>query len=171
MTNMGGSAMNVMQIMIAFVFGTIVGSFLNVCIYRIPEAKSIVFPPSACPNCNNRLKIYHLIPVLSFLFLRGKCHFCQAPISWRYPVVESLTGILYTALFIKYGLSFILIKYLILVSLLIIISLIDLEKMIIPNIISIPGIILGMALSYSDLLNSLLGAVTGFVNYRTGDHP
>ncbi len=79
--------------LIAFVYGTVVGSFLNVCIYRLPEERSIVNPPSHCPNCDTRLKAVDLIPLLSFLFLGRKCRYCGAPISWRYFTVELITGV------------------------------------------------------------------------------
>ncbi|MGB9613409.1 MAG: prepilin peptidase, partial [Candidatus Margulisiibacteriota bacterium] len=76
-----------------FILGTIVGSFLNVCIYRLPQSKSIINPPSHCPRCQKRLSFFDLLPILSFFLMRGKCRYCGAPISWRYPLVEFLTGL------------------------------------------------------------------------------
>ena len=87
-----------------FIFGTLIGSFLNVVIYRIPNGESIVFPSSKCPSCQTSLKWYHNIPIFSWLFLRGKCGFCKTPISKQYPIVELLTGILFALLYVKLGL-------------------------------------------------------------------
>jgi len=88
---------------IVFIFGIMIGSFLNVVIYRIPKGESIVFPSSKCQSCQNSLKWWHNIPILSWLFLRGKCYFCKEKISVQYPVVEFLTGIVFVALYLKVG--------------------------------------------------------------------
>jgi len=87
-----------------FIFGTMIGSFLNVVIYRIPKGESIVFPASKCQNCQTPLKWYHNIPILSWLFLRGRCAFCGEPIAKQYPIVECVTGLIFTALYFKLGL-------------------------------------------------------------------
>jgi len=87
-----------------FIFGTLIGSFLNVVIYRIPNGESIVFPSSKCQSCQTTLKWYHNIPIFSWLFLRGKCGFCGVSISKQYPIVELLTGIIFTLLYVKLGL-------------------------------------------------------------------
>ena len=87
-----------------FIFGTLIGSFLNVVIYRIPNGESIVFPSSKCQNCQTTLKWYHNIPIFSWLFLGGKCGFCKDPISKQYPIVELLTGIIFALLYVKLGL-------------------------------------------------------------------
>ncbi len=92
-------------IVFAFLFGLALGSFLNVCIYRIPLKKSIAHPPSSCPNCGAGIRFYDNIPVISYLLLLGRCRQCHAPISFRYPLVELITGLLSAALFIKFGLS------------------------------------------------------------------
>jgi len=93
------------EIMIAvFIFGTLIGSFLNVVIYRIPKGESIAFPASKCQSCQTPLKWYHNIPIFSWLFLGGKCGFCKDPISKQYPIVELLTGIIFLALYMKLGL-------------------------------------------------------------------
>ena len=89
---------------IVFIFGTMIGSFLNVVIYRIPKGESIVFPSSKCQNCQTPLKWYHNIPIFSWLFLGGKCTFCKAPIAKQYPMVEFITGVIFVALFFKLGL-------------------------------------------------------------------
>src|SRR5665648_798312 len=97
--------MFIYTIVIIFIFGLIIGSFLNVCIYRIPREESIVSPPSHCPNCNTRLKPFDLIPLLSYLITGGKCRYCGMKISPRYFSVELLTGVVSLALFYKYGLT------------------------------------------------------------------
>jgi leader peptidase (prepilin peptidase)/N-methyltransferase len=89
---------------IIFIFGAMIGSFLNVVIYRIPKGESIVFPASKCQSCQNSLKWWHNIPIFSWLFLRGKCYFCKEKISAQYPIVELLTGIIFVALYFKLGL-------------------------------------------------------------------
>lgn len=108
-----------------FVFGLLIGSFLNVCIYRIPKEESIAYPPSHCTSCNNRIKSYDLIPVISWILLRGKCRHCKEKISVRYTLVELFTGVIYLALFLKYGLTLEFLKFIILSSFLIVIGLID----------------------------------------------
>ena len=89
---------------LVFVFGAMIGSFLNVVIYRIPKGESIVFPSSKCQSCQKSLKWYHNIPIFSWLALRGKCAFCQAPIARQYPAVEFITGLIFVALYFKLGL-------------------------------------------------------------------
>jgi leader peptidase (prepilin peptidase)/N-methyltransferase len=89
---------------VIFIFGTMIGSFLNVVIYRIPKGESIVFPASKCQHCQTPLKWYHNIPIFSWLFLRGKCAFCGDPIAKQYPVVELTTGLIFFALYMKLGL-------------------------------------------------------------------
>ena len=89
---------------IVLIFGAMLGSFLNVVIYRIPKGESIVFPSSKCQNCQNSLKWWHNIPIFSWLFLRGKCYFCKEKISAQYPIVELLTGVIFVALYFKLGL-------------------------------------------------------------------
>ncbi|MGI9533715.1 MAG: prepilin peptidase [Thermodesulfobacteriota bacterium] len=128
-----------------FIFGLIFGSFLNVCIYRLPKEESIAFPPSHCTSCGSFLKYYHNIPVFSYIFLGGKCHSCGSRISILYPFVELLTAVLLTLLFYKYGITVMTFIYMILILSLIVITFIDLEHMIIPNIITFPGILIGFA--------------------------
>lgn len=116
---------NVIMIIYIFAIGTILGSFFNVCIYRIPKGESIVNPPSHCGNCNTRLKPLDLVPVFSYIFLKGQCRYCREKYSARYAVVELLTGIIFAVLYIKYDLTFELLKYIVLASFMIIIGLID----------------------------------------------
>ena len=90
----------------AFIFGAVVGSFLNVCIYRIPKGESVAFPPSHCPACDFKIPFYDNIPILSYLALKGKCRSCRTAISLQYPVVEAVNGLLTLFLFMKFGVSF-----------------------------------------------------------------
>ncbi|KGN02255.1 peptidase A24 [Clostridium novyi A str. 4570] len=108
-----------------FILGTIIGSFLSVCICRIPAGESIVYPPSHCSNCKSNIKPYDLIPIVSYVILRGKCRYCKEKISIKSPLMELFTGIIFLSLYLKYGLTLELIKYLILFSFLIVIGCID----------------------------------------------
>ena len=131
----------------ALVFGLVVGSFLNVCIYRLPRSESIVYPGSRCPTCETPLKWYHNIPVLSFIALRGRCAFCGAPISLAYPLVELCMGVLSLALFVKYGPSLTFAAFFLFVAALLAVAFIDLRTRIIPDVISLPGIAVGLLFS------------------------
>jgi leader peptidase (prepilin peptidase)/N-methyltransferase len=129
-----------------FALGAVVGSFLNVCIFRLPEKKSLVWPGSHCISCGSPIRWYDNIPVLSFLILRGECRRCGQRISWQYPAVELLTATLFVLLFQQFdGLA--LIIYIIFTCALVVISFVDLKHYIIPNEISIPGIFIGIGLS------------------------
>lgn len=116
-----------------FTLGIIIGSFLNVCIYRIPKEESIAFPSSHCIHCSHALKWYDLVPILSFLSLKGKCRYCGGVISPQYPIVELLNGIIYLLLFLYFGLTINFIFYSFILSILIIISFIDYFHQIIPD--------------------------------------
>ena len=154
---------------LVLIIGLCIGSFLNVCIYRIPKEESIVFPASHCTSCGHELKFYELIPIVSYIFLRGKCIKCKSKISIKYPLIEILNGLLYLLLFIKYGLSFNFIFYCLLVSLLIVISIIDLESKYVYSSTTIVGvllaiiyIIIGAYLGEVKILNNLLGGLIGY---------
>ncbi|GAQ94942.1 leader peptidase [Thermodesulfovibrio aggregans] len=158
-----------MEVLI-FILGLVIGSFLNVCIYRIPRKLSIIKPSSFCPSCGNSIKWWHNIPVLSFVILKGKCAYCGAKISLRYPVVEILNGIFYVLAYLNFGLTISLPFVLIFISALIVISFIDFDFQIIPDEISIPLIFLGIILSLLphnsinlayDIKDSLIGIVIG----------
>jgi leader peptidase (prepilin peptidase)/N-methyltransferase len=129
---------------IAFVYGTAVGSFLNVCIARLPSDESIISPPSHCPKCQTKLKWSDLVPLFSFLFLRRRCRYCGAPISWRYFVVESVTGLLFAGTWLRYGLSVDFFVFAAFISALIVAFAVDLEHFIIPDQVSIIGVVLGL---------------------------
>jgi leader peptidase (prepilin peptidase)/N-methyltransferase len=148
-----------------FIFGTAIGSFLNVVIYRLPREKSIVHPPSSCPNCGYKIKWYENIPVISYLFLKGKCKNCNTSISVRYPLVEFLTGILFSFSYLKYGISIDLIFSFIFLSLIIALSFIDFDFKIIPDEINLIGFISGLIYSFFrtdfSLIDALIGAIIG----------
>lgn len=159
---------------ISFLLGLIVGSFLNVCIYRVPRGLSLIIPSSRCPSCNTPIKPWDNIPILSYILLGGKCRSCNSRISFRYPFVEFLNGVFYTAVLWKFGIGWHIVAYFIFLSSLIVITFIDLDFQIIPDMITLPGIPLGfLAGSFllpdpflrSSLLGikkSLLGASAGF---------
>jgi leader peptidase (prepilin peptidase) / N-methyltransferase len=170
------------------VLGVLVGSFLNVVIYRVPIGKSIVSPPSACPGCDTPIKGYDNIPVISWLLLRGKCRNCTTPISVRYPLVELGTGILFAAtgwLFASRiasaesagataAASLTLIAYLYLAAISVALAAIDLDTRTLPNVIVLPAYIVGVALlgvaaivsaDYEPLIRALIGAAVLFVAY------
>ena len=122
-------------IMIGFiiVLGTLIGSFLNVVIYRLPKEESISFPPSHCSNCKTRLKPLDLIPIFSYLFLKGKCRTCETKISIQYPIIEAVTGFTFLFTYIQFGLTLELIQYLFILSIFIAIFVIDYRHYIIPD--------------------------------------
>jgi leader peptidase (prepilin peptidase)/N-methyltransferase len=131
-------------IIYTFVIGLLMGSFYNVCIYRIPKGESIAFPPSHCTNCNTRLKSLDLVPVFSYIFLGRKCRYCGEKISGRYALVELLTGLAFAGLYIKYGLSFEFLKLSVMVSFLIIIGLIDYDTTDVYTVTTWSGIVSGI---------------------------
>jgi len=152
-----------------FIIGLCVGSFLNVCIYRLPRNQSILYPSSHCPNCQNSIKWYDNIPLLSYFLLKARCRNCHTPISARYPLVEILTGILFLLSFLGHPISLTFLssllfsKDLIFVSLLLPIFFIDLENQIIPNSLSYTIIVAGLILGglTGSLLPNLIGAGIG----------
>ena len=108
-----------------FVFGIIIGSFLNVCIYRIPKEESIAYPPSHCGSCGHNLKVIDLVPIFSWLLLKGKCRYCGEKVSKQYPIVEGATGLLFVFLYLKFGFTIELLKYMVFTSILIVVGIID----------------------------------------------
>ena len=149
----------------AFVFGSIVGSFLNVCIYRIPEGLSVVSPRSRCPKCETPIAWYQNVPILSWLFLRGRCAQCKVRISARYPLIEALNGLLYALTFYYFFLSWATPVYFVFLSMLVVVTFIDIDHQIIPNIISLPGVFFGVLASFVipwlPWSDSLFGVVAG----------
>lgn len=158
-------APNVVLGCFAFLFGALIGSFLNVCICRMPKNESIVFPPSHCTRCDYVIRWYDNIPILSYALLRGKCRRCGEPISLQYPLVEFVNGALALALFWKCGLGLSFAILFLLCSALVVVTFIDLEHQIIPDSITLPGIVIGFVLSFFipgfGWLNSLIGIVAG----------
>ncbi len=138
--------------------GLKIGSFLNVCIRRIPRQQSIVSPRSSCPHCGQALKPYDNIPLISFLLLGGKCRFCKGTISWQYPVVEALTTAIYWGAYVSYGPQWKTVVLLVFFSALIVLVFIDLNERILPDVITLPGIVLGLALSLLVLVEDSTGA-------------
>ncbi len=132
---------------VVLLFGLIVGSFLNVCIVRLPRGRSIVTPPSHCPRCKKGIKFYDNIPVISFLILRGKCRACGEPISWRYPAVELLNGLMYVWTVREFGLGGEMFLVMAFCSSLIVITFIDFDHQIIPDVITLPGMLVGLMLA------------------------
>ena len=156
-----------------FILGSLIGSFLNVCIYRLPRGESVVFPPSHCVHCNNKIRWFDNIPFLSFLILRGRCRFCARPISFRYFIVEFLTAALLVAFYMGFGISAKFFLFFLLGAALTVSTFIDFEHQLIPDIITIPGIFIGMSAGFlfpyilgvarplAGLLNSFAGVLTG----------
>jgi leader peptidase (prepilin peptidase)/N-methyltransferase len=131
----------------AAVMGLAVGSFLNVCIYRLPRGESLAYPPSRCPRCGKPLAWYDNVPVLSWLFLRGRCRQCGEPISIQYPIVELVTAGIAVLVVLFTPPGVLLASRLVLSAMLIVLFVIDLELQILPNIITLPGIAIGLAFS------------------------
>lgn len=146
-----------------FVLGLAFGSFLNVCIYRLPRDISVVLPSSKCPKCNNAIKFYDNIPVLGWLVLRGRCRRCHAPISPRYIVVELLTGLLFLACYAKLGLTLAALKCCVLGFLLLGLIFTDAETKLLPDKLTLPGLAIGLLFSLfvpvNDLASQLLPGI------------
>ena len=153
------------------VFGLIVGSYLNVLIYRLPLGMSTVTPRSRCPACGAPIRALDNLPVLSFLLLGGRCRACGAPISWRYPLLETATALLFAGCAVAFGLSLQALMAAVFGCLMIVLAMIDVDHMILPDRITWPGIALGflfhallvvrLGLPWSHMLGPLFGAVLG----------
>lgn len=149
----------------AFLLGTIIGSFANVCIYRLPWRRSLIFPASHCPHCQQSIRPWHNIPILSYLLLGGRCAYCKINISWRYPLVELLCGLLYLFLYKQFGISIVGVVLTALATTLLIVTFIDLDHQIIPDVITVPGIVAGLFASLFltpiGVFNALIGTFLG----------
>jgi leader peptidase (prepilin peptidase) / N-methyltransferase len=132
---------------VAVLFGLVVGSFLNVVIYRVPRRESVVWPASHCPHCGKPIRPIDNVPLISYLLLRGRCRNCKEPISVRYPVVEAITGFLFGAAAYEFGASLALLPALVFISALISLAFIDLEHRLLPNVIVGPAALAGLVLS------------------------
>ena len=150
---------------VAGILGLIIGSFLNVVIYRVPRGESIVSPPSHCPSCGQRVRFRDNIPVLSWLLLRGKCRDCRAPIPVRYPLIEALTAALFAIIVARFGYNPVTVFRLLFAAAMVAIVFIDLEHQIIPDVITLPGFLLGLAVAFAfgapGPVDALLGALVG----------
>ncbi len=135
-----------MLVVIAVVYGLIIGSFLNAWAWRIAHNEKITSGRSACPNCGHQIRAYDNIPVVSWLVLRGRCRDCRAPISWRYPVGEALTALVFGAVAAVDGLTWLLVPHLIFVATMILVSQVDLEMRIIPDVVILPAALIGLPL-------------------------
>ena len=145
------------------VFGLVLGSFFNVCIHRLPREESVIWPGSHCPACRHPLALADNLPLVSFLLLKGSCRYCHQPISWRYPLIELLTGVLLVFLGWRFGLSWALVQGIVLSGALLVISFIDLEYQIIPDVISLPGMAIGFGLSWFTGLPGWKSSLIGFL--------
>jgi len=130
-----------------FLFGIVIGSFLNVCITRIPEDLSIVSPGSRCPKCGSAIRFYDNVPVFAWIWLRGKCRACGEPISVMYPLVELATGLLFVAAFLEYGITQATVKWLFFTCLVIVLAITDLRVRLLPDLVTWPGFAAGLVLS------------------------
>jgi leader peptidase (prepilin peptidase)/N-methyltransferase len=159
---------------VAFIFGSLVGSFLNVCIHRMPQGESVVWPSSHCPHCKKRIPAYDNIPFLSYIILKGKCRYCKQKISLRYLLVELLTAIMFMLFFNHFGLTYDFFFYILFGCCLIIATFIDLKHRIIPDEVSLGGLLVGfilnsikglglapLAFNFKPMFNSFLGILTG----------
>lgn len=148
-----------------FFLGSCIGSFLNVCIYRIPAGESIISPGSRCPHCQTTIRWYQNIPILSYLFLCGRCGACRFRISPRYPLVEALTGLLFVLVLLRFGFQWATPVYWLFMAALVAITFIDLDHQIIPDLISLPGIPIGFACTFLlpqiSWIESLIGTLLG----------
>ena len=156
---------------IVFILGASLGSFLNVVVYRLPAGLSVLWPPSRCPRCLNRLKAYDNVPVMGWLWLKGRCRYCKNTISSRYPVVEALTGIIFLIVFWVFQFSILTIGYWFFCSWLLALSLIDWDTMTLPNSLTKSGLIAGIVFQMTvgflsensaiGLMRGIAGAVLG----------
>ena len=162
--------------LIIFIFGIVIGSFLNVCIYRIPEHEDIVKTRSHCMSCGGQLKWYDMFPLFSYLFLRGRCRYCKAKLSVQYPLIEALNGILYVIIVLQNGVNVDSLLYCLLTSALLVLSVIDFRTYEIPLGINLFILALGLirvALDYHNFLDYLIGllavsVVLAILYYATG---
>lgn len=158
---------------ISFVLGCMIGSFLNVCVYRLPRNMSVVHPRSHCPKCGNPIAWYDNFPILSWLILGAKCRHCKTIISWQYPMVEAITGALFGAVYWKFGMTIASPVYMLLAAGLVLVTFVDLADWTIPNEVTFPGIPLGLVcalvgmfypqsgLIVTDIFDALIGMVAG----------
>ena len=155
---------NIIIVSIIFLIGISIGSFANVCIYRIPLKESIIFPASHCPSCNNDIKKRDLIPILSYILLKGKCRYCGEKISPQYSIVEFVYGLGFIGLYLKYGYTLEFLFNAVLVSIIIILTLIDIKSMEVPDKIIIFGFVVVLGI----ILYRVIALNESFLNYLFG---
>lgn len=149
-----------------FIYGLVIGSFLNVCIFRIPEGVSVINPPSSCSSCGHRLYFKDMIPVVNYIVNKGRCKYCNASYSVQYPIIEILNGAFYLMVALKYGWSFYGAVYCILVSLMVTVSLIDIKYMMIPDSLNVVGVVIGVSIIIYDnslIWDKFIGSAVGFL--------
>ncbi len=149
------------------VFGLVLGSFANVLIHRLPRGESIVHPRSHCPHCGRTIAWFDNVPVLAWLWLRGRCRYCQAPISWRYPFVEMVFGLIWGVHLALLGPSVVALKGALLLSLLFVLAWIDLETMLLPDALTLGGTLVGLAFAWWEgrLVDAAVGAALGYLGF------
>jgi len=156
---------NAFSFMTVFGLGAIIGSFLNVCIYRLPLQQSVVWPSSHCPTCQAHIAWDDNIPLFSILRLKGRCRQCRGAISWRYPLIEGVNGFGYVALAWHFGMDWSTLVYGAFFSSMVVVTMIDWEHFIIPDVITLPGIVLGLVCSWVilplEVVDSVLGVLVG----------
>ena len=154
-----------MLTIVSIIFGAMIGSFLNVCIFRLPKEESIVTPGSHCPHCQKPIKFSDNVPLVSYILLNGRCRYCKESISIQYPLVEGITALVSLILFVRFGPTLSYVFYFSFIAALIVISIIDLYHQIIPDVISLPGVGVGLLASLAipqiDFIDSLIGALLG----------
>jgi leader peptidase (prepilin peptidase)/N-methyltransferase len=160
---MENDALKIVYTLVAFLSGLVLGSFLNSLIYRLPRGISVARGRSFCPKCGHQLQALDLVPLFSFVFLKGKCRYCRAHISWRYPLVELLSGLGLALIFWFYGFSVAFFQWAVLYLLLLPLFFIDLEHKLLPDALTIPGIIIGLGfqIAQGNYWQSPLGAAIG----------
>ena len=153
---------------ILFILGIVIGSFLNVCISRIPEGLSIVSPGSRCPRCLNPIKPYDNIPVFGWLILHGKCRNCTLPISPMYPLVELATGLIFLLTYYEYGISLLTLKWLIFSCLIIVLVVTDFRVRLLPDLVNFPGLAMGFVLAFRvPIPDSTAGTLFFLLGFRS----
>ncbi len=144
-----------------FVTGLIVGSFLNVCIFRLPHGQSVIRPGSHCPQCKTSIRWFDNVPLLNFFWLQARCRWCRGKISWRYPLVEYLNGAGYLGIVYTFGWTGSALVYMLFVSLLLVVMMIDIDHLVIPDVISLPGLVIGFFASTFILPLGWAGSLQG----------
>lgn len=152
-----------MVYLVTGILGALIGSFLNVCIHRIPRGESVIRPRSRCPHCHAAIRSYDNLPILSFFILRGRCRQCRVPISWHYPLVEMINTGGYLFLLWKFSLGWQLLVYALLFSALVVVTFIDLSHQIVPDRITLPGMVVGALAAATVLPAGLVNALFGIL--------